>query len=264
MQNIKILKSIYKAYKRGFIYTVFYCFWLFKFFLFNFFRFSEVRTRYNIKCVANFEDRTFRFYFLGSYGFFYSNYLKDYSSKFVFIDIGANKGLYSVIAAKNNNCDKVISFEPVLKNFGDLQKNCLLNNILSKCELYNFAISKICENKKIYFNKNHSGSASLVLNHKKEDASLISIKTINNNKLNKLIPDQSKNYIVKIDVEGLELIVLQELFKCDFAKYISSIFYEADERWVNTSLIKKLLLDNGFKKFNKIGQGVHYDIMVTK
>ena len=119
----KILAKIKNAYHKGFFYT----FWRIKFSLFRFFKCEKVKIRYGIKCFSDFNDRTFRFYFLGIYGFFFSNYLKYYPSKFIFIDIGANKGLYTIIAAKNVNCQKVISFEPIPITYNFLNKNPLLN-----------------------------------------------------------------------------------------------------------------------------------------
>ena len=77
--------------------------------------------------------------------------------------------------------------------------------------------------------------------------------------------EDHKNYILKVDVEGFELTVLEEIFKCEFSHTISNIFYEVDERWVDPSLIKKLLSENGFKNFNKHGMSeIHYDVMASK
>ncbi|MDG1010557.1 MAG: hypothetical protein P8O69_11345, partial [Amylibacter sp.] len=118
MEKIKkILVKTKSAYKKGFFYTFFWPLWMLKSKLFNLFKFKNVHTRYGVKCVADFDDATFRTYFFGGYGFFYSNFLKSYASNFIFIDVGANKGLYSIIAAKNPNCEKVISFEPILETF---------------------------------------------------------------------------------------------------------------------------------------------------
>ena len=260
----KAYKIIYKAYKKGFRLTFLHVFWLSKFFLFRFFKVKKVLTRYDVKCFSDFDDATFKFYFLANYGFFYSDFLKHYSSNFVFIDVGANKGLYSVIAAKNLNCEKVISFEPIPSTYDYLTKNCSLNNIISKCELHNLAIGDACEERDISFNKLHSGTASLAMRDENEHSSVVTIRTVDKTTLNDLLAYKNKNYILKIDVEGFELTVLQELFKCDFAEAITNIFYEVDERWVSPSSIEKLLFGNGFNKFKKIGSGSHYDVMATK
>ena len=113
--------------------------------------------------------------------------MKNYPTSFVFIDVGANQGLYSIIAAKNIKCEKVISFEPVNSTFSYLVKNCSLNNVTQKCDFYNLAISDTIENLKIFFNKNHTGKSSLAKSNQNYTDQAIKIKTINHLKLNKLI-----------------------------------------------------------------------------
>lgn len=261
---MKILKKIHKAYRMGFLFTFVYVFWCFKFFFLRFFKIKKVQSRYDVKLYSDFDDVTFQLYFLASYGFFYSEFLKNYSSKFIFLDIGANKGLFTILAAKNLNCEKVISFEPIPLTFKFLRKNTVLNNISNKCELHNLAISDSCENKKITFDSKHSGLSSLALKNDTNNESLLKIRTVNKVLLNDLISSKNKNYILKIDVEGFEYTVINELFQCKFSEAITNIFYEIDERWVDPFLIEEILRDNGFKKFRKIGDSAHYDVMATK
>ncbi len=54
------------------------------------------------------------------------------------------------------------------------------------------------------------------------------------------------NYIVKIDVEGLEKIVINELLNSNISKLISSIFVEIDSR-KNFYIINKMLKKKNFK-----------------
>lgn len=259
---MKILKKIHKAYRMGFLFSSVYVFWYLKFFFLRFFKVKKVQSRYGVKLYSDFYDVTFQLYFLASYGFFYSEFLKNYPSKFIFLDVGANKGLFTILAAKNLSCKKVISFEPVPLTYEFLKKNTVLNNIFNKCELHNLAISNSCGEKKITFDRNHSGLASLAFKNDNED--FLKIRTVNKVLLDDLISSKNKNYILKIDVEGFEYTVINELFKCKFSEAITNIFYEIDERWVDPFLIEKILRDNGFKKFQKIGDKTHYDVMATK
>jgi FkbM family methyltransferase len=260
----KVLKKIYNIYQKGFTYIFHQIIWRIKFYILRFFNVKKVTTAYGVKCLSDFEDATFRFYFLASYGFFYSNFLKSYSSNFIFIDLGANKGLYSIIAAKNSNCEKVISFEPVYQTYNFLIKNCSLNNVSYKCDLYNLAISDICEVKKIYFDKLHSGKASLTLLKNNEQSNTINVRTVDKSIFDNLNSKKNKNYLLKVDVEGFEHIVLNEVFKCKFSNNITNIFYEVDERRTNPSSIENLLLENGFINFKKCGVGSHYDVMASR
>lgn len=264
-----MLEKLKKAYSRGLSYTLAYIYWHCKFSLFRFLGVEKVRSRYGIALHSDYDDATFKYYFFASYGHFYSTFLKTYSSRFVFIDIGANKGLYSILAAKNPNCDRVISFEPIPLTFQYLRKNLTLNDVAEKCEPHNLAISDRCGKENACFDVNHSGKASLspiMLRNKKR---YVEIQTINNAFLNKLFAqnvnvDENKNYIVKIDVEGFELTVLKELFQCFFSVGITNIFYEVDEALVNPRLIENLLSDEGFQQIEKIGCGSHYDVMVSR
>ena len=60
----------------------------------------------------------------------------------IFIDVGANIGLYSLRVAKNiPNINQVISFEPLLETFNKLKKNIIKNNLEKKIDIYNYGLS---------------------------------------------------------------------------------------------------------------------------
>lgn len=259
-----MISKLKRAYELGFFYTLNWLLRRLKFYFLRFFGIKKVRSKYDILLYADYSDATFRFYFFASYGFFYSNYLKNYSSKFAFIDVGANKGLYSILAAKNSNCEKVYSFEPIPPTFDYLKRNSSLNGVLSKCDLHNFAISDVCDEIDIPFNPNHSGSASISDSNKKSGSETVRIHTINYEILESFFTTKTDNYIVKVDVEGFEFTVLTEIFKCDFSESISSIFYEVDEKWESPTHIEDFLRKMGFINFEIIGDGTHYDVLATK
>ena len=81
-----------------------------------------VKSFYGPLMFENWRDVTFRFCIRGSYGTVFSDYLKNYTKPFCFIDIGANQGLYSLIAGNNENCLKVFAFEPVPTTAGIFNK----------------------------------------------------------------------------------------------------------------------------------------------
>ena len=71
--------------------------------------------------------------------------------------------------------------------------------------------------------------------------------------------------ICKIDVEGKEIDVLENLTNSMIFSLIEEIFYEVDEMWVNPQDIQDLLKEKGFKVFKKIGNNQnHYDVLATK
>lgn len=220
-------------------------------------------SKYKIKFYANYSDATFRLYIFGGYGNFLNEFINSISKPFVFLDVGANQGLYSIISAKNSNCKKVISFEPIDVTYNFLNKNISLNEVEKKCSTYQLAISNINQKKKISFNPNHTGSVSLIdrgnSNIKKE------IETINSNSIDEILKDINQDIYLKVDVEGYEHVVINEFFKSNKSHLICGVFYEVDTRWVNPNDLKELLKKFGFNKFKTIGNSkTHYDILTTK
>ena len=208
-----------------------------------------VKSAYGVYLKSNWGDATFNLCFNGTYGYFFSNFLKKVKSNYEFVDIGSNQGIYSLIAAQNSNFKRIIAFEPVFSTYRLFKENIKKNkskNILVK----KLAISNNNGVSKIFFNKNHSGSASI----KKENAKLFNkvfkIKTINYKSLNKILNFRKKK-IIKIDVEGHELIVLNQLIRSNCFKLIDYIYVEVNFNYNKESYIKKKLLKYNFVNIYK-------------
>ena len=219
-----------------------------------------VLTKYKVWMKENWSDNTFIFCYFGSYGKYLSNILETYNKNYVFLDIGANQGLYSLISAKSNYCINVLSYEPVCSTFKLLNENIKKNLLNEKIISINAGISSENKEAKIFFNKNHSGEASLANNASTNSET---IKLINHSVLNKQI-ENDHDLIVKIDVEGHEEVVIKELCKLNKISNIAIIVYEIDERWTNHINIKNTLMREGFISFEKIGSGKHYDIVAKR
>ena len=59
---------------------------------------------------------------------------------------------------------------------------------------------------------------------------VLKCRFVDRNSLNRVFNKKFTNYIVKIDVEGLEKIVINELLNSNISKLISSIFVEIDSK----------------------------------
>lgn len=59
----------------------------------------------------------------------------------VFVDVGANIGLYSLLAAKTGKVAKILSFEPDLRNNYQFRANILLNNFVNRIEVRDVGLS---------------------------------------------------------------------------------------------------------------------------
>ena len=60
--------------------------------------------------------------------------------KSLFIDVGANFGLYSLYTALNSQC-RVLAFEPRYASYYILSRNIILNNLSDKISLYPLAVA---------------------------------------------------------------------------------------------------------------------------
>jgi hypothetical protein len=92
----------------------------------------------------------------------------------------------------------------------------------------------------------------------------LQIESIDGATLDTLVQHKNIPIVVKIDVEGYELIVIQQLIKTSLVENVTEIFYEIDEKWSNPKQIESLLRSIGFKTFEKVGSGSHYDILALR
>jgi len=137
---------------------------------------------------------------------FVNNILKDGD---VFIDIGSNIGLFSLIASNLvGRNGKVISFEPSPKTFKRLEENIELNE-LQNVKLNNIGLSDKKGTLKLHVSENGHDAwdtfASDLNNIKYQNSIEVNINTLDNE-----IENIGVNNIklIKIDVEGWEKFVL--------------------------------------------------------
>jgi len=220
---------------------------------------------YGIYLTPAYHDKTFEYCFKGTYGTKFSDFLANITEELFFLDIGANQGLYSVLAGKNPAVKKIFSFEPNQLIVKRLTNNLKINQIQAS-EIISAAISNHTGELSLNTVVGHSGKSSLrtVKQENKTISTVKIIRTINHEELNKLIPGHPLNGI-KIDVEGHEEVVIRELVNCEFFKQTQWIFCEIDEKWINPDNIYRLLRKEGFTRFERIGNHpTHYDVMVRR
>ncbi|TXI38472.1 MAG: FkbM family methyltransferase [Methylophilus methylotrophus] len=225
---------------------------------------SYAKSVYGVWLKNRSGDLTWKFAVQGKYGFYYSDWLKKQQAS-IFIDIGANIGLYSLIAGTNHNFKAIYSFEPHPDTYQYLTDNIKINQV-NNCIPYKLAISHKSEKQTIHVKPNHSGVATLRDVKSSEGyQSSIEIECIDEIKLDTLIHNPNNLPItIKIDVEGFELVVLQTLIKTSFWRNVKSIYYEVDESYLDYKKVESLLLSEGFIFEAKNGSGEHYDLMFAR
>lgn len=128
----------------------------------------------------------------------------------VFVDIGANIGLYSVIASHLvGDIGKVIAFEPQKELENIFYENLRINN-LSNVIHKPFALGKNSKTGRLYqVSRTNDGQATLKTND--NDAYFGSPEEVNVCRLSDVLEDLKIEFVhgIKIDTEGAELDVLK-------------------------------------------------------
>lgn len=228
-----------------------------------------VRSAYGVLMVPNWRDTTFRYCIFGTYGRDLADLLLEQPDDFVFVDIGANQGLYSLIAAQSVRCHRIIAFEPVPQTHARLAANVALNGGAERTVLHQLAIADSVGEVEISVAEGHTGTATLAGREGGgkggggPNAGGVVIHTIDAPLLDPLLAGELPMF-VKIDVEGLEAVVIAELAKTPAFVRVESIFYEVDDRWASAGEIESLLRGAGFTRFAKYGRGHHYDVLASR
>lgn len=224
---------------------------------------SAVRSAYGVLMVPNWQDTTFRYCIFGTYGRDLADLLLRQPHDFAFVDIGANQGLYSLIAAQNPRCRQIIAFEPVPATHERLAANVALNGGADRTVLHPLAIAATVGAVEISVAADHTGTATLAGREGKCGGGGVVIHTINAPLIDPLLAGELPMF-VKIDVEGLEAVVIEELAKTACFDRVTAIFYEVDDRWASATEIERGLRAGGFTRFTKYGRGHHYDVLASR
>jgi FkbM family methyltransferase len=137
-----------------------------------------------------------------------------------FIDIGANIGLFTLLAdSKIGPGGYIIAIEPISNNISRLKENINLNNLNNVNVLQVGVSDKIGE---FYFTDADVSSHMTEIFEEKTEK----IKCI---RLDDILESESEEFIVtKIDVEGMELLVFKGAEKCFEKELLPIIIFEVN------------------------------------
>ena len=176
----------------------------------------------------------------------------------IFIDIGANFGVYSLRISKLFQMLKVIAFEPVLSTFNKLKMNIKINNLEKRIKTYNMGLSNTNGIKKMIAlkRKNYiqSGGFSFSIPKRKltNEETIQCYKSIIGDEVLKF---KKKRIVIKIDVEGYEnkvLLGIKNLLNNNRILLQIEIFDN------NFKKVNKFLLKKKFKLINKFNKTYDY------
>jgi FkbM family methyltransferase len=222
------------------------------------------RSHYGVKMWPNWDDRTFAYCHYATYGPYLADLIAGIDQPFCFLDVGANQGLFSLIAARNPACAKIVALEPVPDTHARLAANLDLAELGQRAAALNFGLSDEAGEQLITLNAVHSGQATLGdhLAAGNPHCRQIPITLITMTDLEAHLPPGLPLF-VKIDVEGHEPIIIEELLASAHARRVLGIFYEHDNRWTDNATIERALYRAGFAKLKHYGQGRHFDVLAA-
>lgn len=206
-------------------------------------------------------DRTFQNIVTGSLGNRVNTFLcRNNPASWGFLDIGSNQGLYSILALRAG-ATKAVCVEPQGHLAEISRANFAGNDIFDNYEIHNCAIAPTAGNLSLYTRDGHSGRASLV--GQADHTSETKIRAVNHEYLNQIqIPGA---LVVKIDVEGAELLVLTEVFLSDLGLAVTKLAVEVDMVLRHEAdALHNLLESQGFEKHAEFGSQYKKDMFYVR
>lgn len=161
----------------------------------------------------------------------------------LFIDVGANFGYYTVLAATKWGIDEVISLEPDPRNFLQLGANVLLNGLIDRVQRIEIAASDIDGETGFLMSKDQATGCSHIIEGDAQTHVLA-------RRLDDLIPATGRKIAFKIDVEGYELHVLRGMTRL-LRENACVLHIESFEE--KRSAVTALLAELGYAEIHAIG-----------
>ncbi len=155
----------------------------------------------------------------------YHRYLSILKRPSVAIDIGANIGTFSILAAKQHPAVKVYAFEPFAENVTMLKKNVALNKLEEQVAVFQSGIANKKGKRELSIDAENTGAHSLYGKGKK-----VSIAVTTLTEVFKKQKIQACDFL-KIDCEGAEFEILYSAERvlrkvrtitCEFHEYFNT------------------------------------------
>ena len=183
-------------------------------------------------------------------------WIDQFKSNSVFLDIGANVGLYSIYAAKTKNTT-VYAFEPSFFNLEYLARNIFINGLSEKINIIPLALNNTAGINPFHLTSTAWGGALSTFDQKFDDSGkemhpefVYKTTGIDLDTLSKLLQLEKADY-VKIDVDGLEHIILSGAKNT--LKNAREILVEINDNFSEQREVSnKILVELGFELDQKV------------
>ena len=168
----------------------------------------------------------------------------------IFIDVGANSGIYSLLLSNAFDCLIVNAFEPIKSTYNKFLRNIEKNNLSSKIKTYNLGLSnntgilKMDTNVKFGYHQ----SAGYFVSDTGDKKAIF-------NKADNILNYKNKNILIKIDTEGHEKFVLDGMLNLI---QNNNIFLQVEIWNKNSKKIEEFLNNNNFIFQKKIQKDYYF------
>ncbi len=215
-------------------------------------------SNYGVWLAVRSNDLTYDFCVDASYVNNLDQILQSISEETTFVDIGANIGVFSLVAELNPKIVAIHSFEPDLETFSYLEKNVSRiksNRILT----HNYAVGTTSGDARLTKTPGHSGISKIDSSSDDLPLNYTSIRMINHIYLDQVFNAGTERYFVKLDVEGYELECLKALQITNFFPRIHHFFIEFDYELGKVQQVEEFLRMNKYTESNRWGSSTHWD-----
>lgn len=221
-----------------------------------------VVTAYGVRMVPNWNDRTYAYCHYGTYGPYLADLILATDRPFAFLDIGANQGLFSLIAARNPLCEAIVALEPVPDTHARLARNFAENGLGARARALAFGLSDKPGVQTIATSRSHSGIATLEGHLARRDPQAVRV-SVEMRSVAELVPHLPDDLPIfaKIDVEGHEAHVIAPLLASPLGGRIMALFYEQNRTWSSAATIDAALARAGFAVTRRYGRARHHDVL---
>ena len=123
----------------------------------------------------------------------------------IFLDVGSNIGAYSVFISQVKSIKKIHAFEPAPNAFSMMEKNFSIQKNNEKFHAYSIAASSARGKLKFKIISPISGANSVLMNSATDE----DVIDVESRPIDEIVLDKNMKSMVKIDVEGHELQVVE-------------------------------------------------------